>query len=95
MDPQESTAKEEGKTYMGTWRKHLARSLVAPGKVLALAVLLVPSLVPHETVMTSRRQVRKTQKGMWAAGRKLIRPVVFIKFRGIVFRVAVLNSNPT
>lgn len=32
---------------------------------------------------------------MWAAGRELIRPVVFIKFRGIVFRVAVLNSNPT
>lgn len=79
---------------MGTWRKHLARSLVAPGKTLAL-VILRPPLFPHETVMTSRRQVGKTQKGMWAAGRKLIRPVVFIKFRGIVFRVAVLNSNPT
>lgn len=32
---------------------------------------------------------------MWAAGRKLIRPVVFIKFRGVIFRVTVLNSDPT
>lgn len=30
---------------------------------------------------------------MWATGRKLIRPVVFVKFRGVVFRVAVLNSD--
>lgn len=28
-------------------------------------------------------------------GRQLIRPVVFIKFRGIIFGVAVLDSNPT
>lgn len=84
MDPQESTAKQEGKAYIKTWRKHLARSLVAPGKALALAILC-PPLLPHETVMTSRRQVGRTEKGMWAAGRKLIRPVVFIKFRGIVF----------
>lgn len=30
---------------------------------------------------------------MWATGRKLIRPVIFIKFRGVIFRVAVLHSN--
>lgn len=34
------------------------------------------------------------ERGMWAAA-ELIRPVVFIKFRRIIFRVAVLNSDPT
>jgi len=45
--------------------------------------------------MHQRRQ-QEGRKRRWAAGRKeLIRPVVLIKLRGIILRVAILHGNPT
>lgn len=42
-----------------------------------------------------RRQVGKKEKGSRQQAEELIRPFVFIKLRGVVFRVAVLHSNAT
>lgn len=61
MDPQEPTAREGGKKYMVIWRKHLARSLVVPGKALALASLC-PPFSPHETVTAGIKEGRQERQ---------------------------------
>lgn len=73
MDPQEPTAREEGKKYMVIWRKHSARSLVVPGKALALASLC-PPFSPMRLLQLESKKAGRKDRGRNVGSRQRANP---------------------
>lgn len=77
------------------WRKHLDISLVASGRLWPLEIF--SSLSPCIRLLgyASKKAAGGKKEEVGSRHQELIRPVILIKLRGIIFRIAILHGNST
>lgn len=77
------------------WRKHLDISLVASGKTLAPRNSFFLPFPIRLFRYASKKAAGRKKREVRSRQKELIRPVVLIKLRGVILRVAILHGNPT